>query len=107
MLEDKVSTAEDAYHFGLKVVVVGDSGVGKTSLLDCNSSSSKKASLKVEPTVGVSLSVKLCQVEGKTYRIQFWDCPGAERFMKLTTRFAAGATGFLFVFDGERCSHLL
>ncbi len=96
-----VMEESEEYHFGLKIVVLGDSSVGKTSLLEANASPSKKAASKTESTIGINLSVKLYQVEGKTYRIQFWDCPGAERFVKLTTRFAAGATGFIFVFDGK------
>jgi len=31
--------------------------------------------------------------------VQFWDCPGAERYMKLTSRYCAGAAGAIFVFD--------
>lgn len=39
------------------------------------------------------------EVEGRTYRVQYWDCPGAERYMKLTSRYCAGAAGAIFVFD--------
>ena len=95
------TTEEDSYHFGLKVVIVGDSGVGKSSIVDSNSSPSRKARSKAEPTVGVNLSVKDYNVEGRSYRVQLWDCPGAERYMKLTARYAAGTTGFIFVFDGK------
>ena len=49
---------------------------------------------------------RLYEVEGRTYRVQYWDCPGAERYMKLTSRYCAGAAGAIFVctlFVGVPC----
>lgn len=44
--------------------------------------------------------MKLFNVEGQMYRVQFWDCPGAERHAKLVPRYAVGAAAAVFVFNG-------
>ena len=89
---------EGGYHFSFKVVICGDSGVGKTSLLD-GEGTSAYARASGDQGSGINFRVKFYEVEGKTYRVQFWDCPGAERYMNLTGRFSAGSAGAIIVFD--------
>lgn len=38
-------------------------------------------------------------LENHTYRIQYWDCPGSDRYMNLTAKYCAGSSGFVLVFD--------
>lgn len=94
----KADAEDGAYHFSFKVVLVGDTGVGKTTLLEGEGASSYTRT-SGDTTVGINFRVKFYDVEGKTYRVQFWDCPGAERYMKLTSRYCAGSAGAIFVFD--------
>lgn len=90
--------ADGSYHFSFKVVICGDSGVGKSTLLD-GEGTSAYARVSGDVVSGISFRVKFYEVEGKTYRVQFWDCPGAERYLNLTGRFCAGSAGAILVFD--------
>jgi|EP00945_MAST-04E_sp_MAST-4E-sp1_P003102 small GTP-binding protein len=90
--------ADGGYHFSFKVVICGDSGVGKSTLLD-GEGTSAYARASGDNTSGINFRVKFYEVEGKTYRVQFWDCPGAERYLNLTGRFCAGSAGAILVFD--------
>lgn len=93
------------FHFSFKVAIVGNSGVGKTTLLDgeyTRHSQDRQADnplLPRGPSVSLSFKAKFYEVENYTYRVQYWDCPGANRFMRLTSRYCAGAAGVIFVFD--------
>ena len=97
---------EGSYHFSFKVAICGDTGVGKTTLLEGEGASSYNR-VSSDSSVGINFRVKFYEVEGKTYRVQYWDCPGAERYMKLTSRYCAGSAGALFVFDGTCVSTVL
>jgi small GTP-binding protein len=92
------ASEDGAYHFSFKVAICGDTGVGKTTLLEGEKAQSY-ARTTGDTTVGINFRVKFYEVDGRTYRVQFWDCPGAERYMKLTSRYCAGAAGAIFVFD--------
>ena len=48
-------------------------------------------------TCGVQFSVKLFDVSGRIYRVHYWDCPGAQRYINLTSRYCAGSAGVVFV----------
>jgi small GTP-binding protein len=97
-MSNKNDSDDGGYHFSFKVAICGDTGVGKTTLLD-GEGTSTYARASGDTTVGINFRVKFYEVEGKTYRVQFWDCPGAERYMKLTSRYCAGSAGAIFVFD--------
>ena len=90
------------YHFSFKVCICGDSGVGKTTLLDGEGTSAYVRGGSSDNTAGINFRVKFYEVNGKTYRVQFWDCPGATRYMKLNGRYCAGAAGAIVVFDVNR-----
>ena len=98
MGDTETEDVEGGYHFSFKVVICGDSGVGKTSLLD-GEGTSAYARASGDQGSGINFRIKFYEVEGKTYRVQFWDCPGAERYMNLTGRFSAGSAGAILVFD--------
>lgn len=77
-------TDESSYDYAFKLVVVGDSGVGKTNLLgrfvhDTFDVSSKS-------TIGLDLSVKSLVIEDKRVRVQIWDTAGQERYRSITKR---------------------
>ncbi|CAF0975759.1 unnamed protein product [Rotaria magnacalcarata] len=80
-----------------KIVLTGDSGVGKSNLL--SRFTRNEFSLESRSTIGVEFSTKEVQVDGKTIKIQIWDTAGQERFMAITKAYYRNALGTLIVFD--------
>ena len=85
------------YDYIFKVLLIGDSGVGKSSLLlrfaddtytDCYIS-----------TIGVDFKIKTVELDGETVKLQLWDTAGQERFKTITSNYYRGAHGFILVYD--------
>ncbi|CAF1459366.1 unnamed protein product [Adineta steineri] len=85
-----------------KIVLTGDSGVGKSSLL--SRFTRNEFSLESRSTIGVEFSTKEVQVDGKTIKVQIWDTAGQERFMAITKAYYRNALGALVVFDMLKAS---
>jgi len=83
-----------------KVVVLGESGVGKTSLLVRYVEN--KFSIATKSTIGSDFLSKEIGVDGRPVTLQIWDTAGQERFQGLGTHFYRGADGVCFVFDVTR-----
>jgi small GTP-binding protein len=83
----------------LKVIVVGDSGVGKTSML--NRYCYDKFEISTKPTVGCDFSLKAFpDYNGKgSIRLQLWDVAGQERFHSMSRLYVRGAFGCIIVAD--------
>ncbi|XP_020215844.1 ras-related protein Rab7 [Cajanus cajan] len=81
----------------LKVIVLGDSGVGKTSLI--NQYVDKKFSQQYKATIGADFVTKEIQVDDKLVTLQIWDTAGQERFHSLGAAFYRGADCCVLVFD--------
>lgn len=81
----------------MKLLLIGDSGVGKSCLLlrFCDDSFSKS----FITTIGIDFKVKTIDLEGKRVRLQIWDTAGQERFRTITTAYYRGAMGILLVYD--------
>lgn len=73
----------------LKVIILGDSGVGKTSLM--NQYVNKKFSNQYKATIGADFLTKEVQVDDRTVTMQIWDTAGQERFQSLGVAFYRGA----------------
>ncbi|CAF0787988.1 unnamed protein product [Didymodactylos carnosus] len=80
-----------------KIVLTGDSGVGKSNLL--SRFTRNEFTLESRSTIGVEFSTKEVQVDGKTVKVQIWDTAGQERFMAITKAYYRNAYGALLVFD--------
>jgi small GTP-binding protein len=80
-----------------KLLLLGDSGVGKTSLICRWTMDTFSAS--TTGTVGVDFKAKKVCVDGDNFQIQVWDTAGQEQFHKITTSYYRGANGIMLVYD--------
>jgi len=89
--------ADDSYDYLFKIVLVGDSGVGKSNLL----SRFTKGEFydETKSTIGVEFAVKSVQVKGKTVKAQIWDTAGQERYRAITAAYYRSAVGAMLVYD--------
>jgi len=81
----------------LKVLLLGDSGVGKTSLLD--RFINRKFSASYKATIGADFLTKEMEIDNKFVTLQIWDTAGQERFQSLGNSFYRGADCCILVFD--------
>ncbi|GIY94307.1 ras-related protein rab7 [Caerostris extrusa] len=81
----------------LKVIILGDSGVGKTSLM--NQYVNKKFSNQYKATIGADFLTKEILVDDKLVTMQIWDTAGQERFQSLGLAFYRGADCAVLVYD--------
>ena len=81
----------------LKCLLIGDSAVGKTSLL--LRYIDDKFSQSFVSTIGIDFKVKRTRIDGQEVRLQIWDTAGQERFRTITTSYFRGAHGILLAFD--------
>ena len=88
---------EEEYDYIFKVLLVGNSDVGKSSLI-----------LRYVdqiwndvfvPTIGVDFKVKSLEIENKSIKLQIWDTAGQERFRNVISSYFKGAHGILLIFD--------
>ncbi|XP_048127904.1 ras-related protein RABA5c [Rhodamnia argentea] len=85
-----------------KIVIIGDSAVGKSNLL------SRYARNEFNPhskaTIGVEFQTQSMDIDGKEVKAQIWDTAGQERFRAVTSAYYRGAVGALVVYDITRRS---
>ena len=93
--ETESGNQKESYKF--KVVVVGDSGVGKTNLIKRFVSNEFKSDSKA--TVGVEFLSKNFIINGEIFKIEIWDTAGQERYKSITTAYYKGAKGAMIVYD--------
>lgn len=81
----------------LKVLLLGDAGVGKTSLL--NQFVNREFTAQYKATIGSDFSSKQVDVDGKLITLQIWDTAGQERFQSLGPTFYRGTDCCILVYD--------
>jgi len=85
------------YDYLFKLVLIGDSGVGKSCLLlrfaDDNFTDSYIS------TIGVDFRFRTITIDEKTVKLQIWDTAGQERFRTITSAYYRGADGIIMVYD--------
>ncbi|KAG2393290.1 hypothetical protein C9374_006821 [Naegleria lovaniensis] len=89
--------SDDNIDFLYNIIVAGDSGVGKSSLI--NRFVRNDFRLHTKPTIGVDFSSKDISYDGKRILGKIWDTAGQERFQAITPSFYRGAHGAMIVFD--------
>ncbi|KAI3519985.1 hypothetical protein L1887_09206 [Cichorium endivia] len=85
------------YDYLFKIVLIGDSGVGKSNIL--SRFTRNEFCLESKSTIGVEFATRTLQVEGKTVKAQIWDTAGQERYRAITSAYYRGAVGALLVYD--------
>ena len=82
------------YDYLFKLVLIGESNVGKTQLvLRFTEDSLSVDHLK---KIGIDFSIKILNLEGKLIKLQIWDTAGQERFGTITKTYYKGAHGIIF-----------
>eukprot|EP00754_Rhynchopus_humris_P035175 Rhum_TRINITY_DN16741_c0_g10::Rhum_TRINITY_DN16741_c0_g10_i1::g.164263::m.164263/K07897/RAB7A; Ras-related protein Rab-7A len=81
----------------LKVIILGDTGVGKSSLM--GRYVNDKFDTRYKATIGADFLTKEVEVEGTKVTLQIWDTAGQERFQSLGSAFYRGADACMLVFD--------
>ncbi|XP_028835419.1 ras-related protein Rab-25b [Denticeps clupeoides] len=90
-------STEEAYNFVFKVVLIGESGVGKSNLL--SRFTKNEFNHDSRTTIGVEFSTRTVQLNGLTIKAQIWDTAGLERYRAITSAYYRGAVGALLVYD--------
>jgi len=91
------SGGKGAYDYLIKLLLIGDSGVGKSCLLLRFSDDSFTPSFIT--TIGIDFKIRTIELDGKRIKLQIWDTAGQERFRTITTAYYRGAMGILLVYD--------
>jgi len=86
-----------SYDYLIKLLLIGDSGVGKSCLLLRFCEDSFTPSFIT--TIGIDFKIRTVEIDGKKIKLQIWDTAGQERFRTITTAYYRGAMGILLVYD--------
>lgn len=94
---EELQTSEQDPDYVFKIVIVGDSGVGKSNILTRYTRNYFDTNSKA--TVGVELSTKLYKKNNQIISVNLWDTAGQERFVSITSAYYKGSNGALIVYD--------
>lgn len=87
----------ESFDFLVKVVIIGDSSVGKTNILLRFTDDIFRASHT--STIGVDFKIKVVNVQGTKIKLQIWDTAGQDRFKNITKTYYKGSSGVIFVIE--------
>eukprot|EP00794_Sanderia_malayensis_P006518 gene6518-7262_t len=85
------------YDHLFKLLLIGDSGVGKTCVLFRFSEDAFNSTFI--STIGIDFKIRTIELDGKKIKLQIWDTAGQERFRTITTAYYRGAMGIMLVYD--------
>ncbi|XP_034394740.1 ras-related protein Rab-3D-like isoform X2 [Cyclopterus lumpus] len=89
--------ADQSFDYMFKLLIIGNSSVGKTSFLVRFADASFTSTFV--STVGIDFKVKTIHRSDKRFKLQIWDTAGQERYRTITTAYYRGAMGFLLMYD--------
>ena len=97
MKSESLSVIEDYYDYKIKVMLIGDTNVGKTSIIKryCKN----KFYTTYITSVGLDFETKYIKIDGKIVNLQIWDTAGQERYKVLAKNYYKNSDGFLIVYD--------
>ncbi|KAF5444642.1 hypothetical protein F2P56_033761 [Juglans regia] len=93
------SSTPAEFDYLFKLLLIGDSGVGKSAFLLSFTSNTFE---DLSPTIGVDFKVKHITIGGKKLKLVIWDTAGQERFRTLTSSYYRGAQGIIMMYDVTR-----
>ncbi|KAI4292245.1 Ras-related protein Rab-11A [Pancytospora philotis] len=88
---------QQKFDYLFKIVLIGDTNVGKTHILSRLIKDSVPSASK--PTIGVEFGTKTFAVDGATVKAQIWDTAGQERYHAITSAYYRGSSGAVVVYD--------
>ncbi|XP_077195949.1 ras-related protein Rab-19 isoform X2 [Paroedura picta] len=91
------SEMDEAFDYLFKIILIGDSNVGKTCVV--HRFKSGQYSVKQQNTIGVDFTVRSLEIDGKKVKIQVWDTAGQERFRTITQSYYRSAHGAILAYD--------
>ena len=83
--------------YKVKLIIVGDSGVGKTNLISRFASDKFQSNSKA--TIGVEFIYKTLKINKEIFKVEIWDTAGQERYKSITSAYYKGAKGAIIVYD--------
>jgi len=94
---DSISVEEEFYDLKIRIMLIGDSNVGKTSIIKryCKN----QFSPSYISTVGIDFETKYLKINGKMVNLQIWDTAGQERYKVLAKNYFKNSDGFIIVYD--------
>ena len=81
----------------VKLIIIGDSGVGKTNMIMKFCDQGFRDNYIA--TIGVDFKVKTIQIDDKKFKLQIWDTAGQERFRNITQTYYKGAVGVILAYS--------
>ena len=93
----KKNSKPSDYEYIFKLILIGNSGVGKSSIIQRFMKNTFEESYKC--TIGVDFLMKTLQINGKTVKLQLWDTAGQEKYKSMVASYYRGANVALVVFD--------
>merc|ERR1712227_474514 len=92
-----MSSNKTPYDMLIKLLLIGDSGVGESCLL-CRYSDDVFNNNFIT-TIGIDFKIRTIELDGKKIKLQIWDTAGQERFRTITQAYYRGAMGILLIYD--------
>ena len=96
-MSNKNKNKSSDYQYIFKLILIGNSGVGKSSILNRYMNKTFEESYKC--TIGVDFLMKSIEINGKTVKLQLWDTAGQEKYKSMVESYYRGANVALVVFD--------
>ena len=97
MNKQNFSPQGEKYDLMFKILILGDSGVGKSSLFLRYTKNEFNQDMR--STIGVEFGLKFLKIENFQLKIQIWDTAGMERYRSITNAYYKGAKGVIIVYD--------
>ena len=96
-MSNKTKNKSSDYQYIFKLILIGNSGVGKSSILNRYMNKTFEDSYKC--TIGVDFLMKSIEINGKTVKLQLWDTAGQEKYKSMVASYYRGANVAFVVFD--------